>query len=63
MRMRRQDAAAMIKPYHGVAAGVDTYHDRTDCPEGGRIRAEEFRWGEDGRRRCQWCRDHARRRH
>ena len=42
--------------YYSIAStDPAVYHDKTNCPDGVRIKAENKRWGTDGRRHCEEC--------
>jgi len=59
----RQPDAAMtaVAPFHTDTDPDDpVYHDNRDCPYGQQIvRNGNTKAGQDGRRRCDWCTEHA----
>ena len=61
MTCRRQATAATVAPFHTDTDPEDpVYHDRSDCPYGQEItRNGNDKPGTDGRRRCDWCTQHA----
>jgi H+-transporting ATPase len=55
------DATATVAPFHTDTDPDDpVYHDNIDCPYGRAIRQHaNDKSGQDGRRRCDWCTEHA----
>ena len=53
-----------VKPYHTMTPEKDepghrdVYHNRSECPDGRRIKPENRRAGKGGRPKCDWCKDH-----
>ena len=42
--------------YYSVAStDPAVYHDKSNCPDGERIKPENKRWGKGGRRHCEEC--------
>jgi H+-transporting ATPase len=54
-------ADTTVSPFHTDSdEGDPVYHDNSDCPYGQEItRNGNSRPGKDGRRRCEWCAEHA----
>jgi hypothetical protein len=47
---------AYSTPYYSVAStDPAVYHDKSNCPDGERIKQENKRWGTDNRRHCEEC--------
>ncbi len=43
-------------PYYSVAStDPAVYHDKSNCPDGERIKPENKRWGTGGRDHCKEC--------
>jgi H+-transporting ATPase len=55
------DATATVAPFHTDTDPDDpVYHDNIDCPYGRAIKQHaNDKSGQDGRRRCDWCTEHA----
>ena len=53
--------AVKCDPYHTITEEKpeqrDVYHDYKDCPQGSRIKPENWQSGKDGRPRCDDCID------
>ena len=51
---------AKVDPYHTVTNELsygqrNVYHDQSECPDGQRIEANNWRWGRGDRSRCDEC--------
>jgi hypothetical protein len=53
-----------VSPYHtttpeaGEPGHRNVYHDRSECPDGSRIKAGNRVAGTGGRPKCDWCKAH-----
>ena len=58
---RNVSFAAAVAPFHTDTDPEDpVYHDNDDCPYGQAIKQNaNDKSGKDGRRRCEWCAEHA----
>jgi len=59
--LRREAAPkATVAPFHGGSAPDGVYHDNRGCPYGQELTANgHSKPGKRGRRRCEWCAQHA----
>jgi hypothetical protein len=53
---RKEGILPSSSPYYSVAStDPAVYHNKSNCPDGERIKLENKRWGTDGRDLCKEC--------